>query len=190
MNTALLVLRLVIGILFIGHGLQKLVPPKFSPPLLRAFGLQATADGFDGLGVRPALPAALLAGTAELVGGFSIAAGLLTPVGTLLITAVMTTAIVTVHLRNGIWNADGGFEFNLTLVACAYVVSALGPGAHSLNNAFDVSNWAGIHWSMSTAGRAGIVVAIGAVCGLLPVLGAAMTRPVDTDRTVSAHAGD
>jgi hypothetical protein len=89
MNTALLVLRLVIGVLFIGHGLQKLVPPKYSPPLLRAFGLQAAADGFDGLGVRPALPAALLARTAELVGGFSIAAGLLTPVGTLLITAVM-----------------------------------------------------------------------------------------------------
>jgi putative oxidoreductase len=102
---------------------------------LRAFGLQATADGFDGLGIRPALPAALLAGTAEVVGGFSIAAGLLTPVG-LLITAVMTTAIVTVHFRNGIWNADGGFEFNLTLVACAYVVSALGPGSHSLDNAF------------------------------------------------------
>jgi len=62
----------------------------------------------------------------------SIAAGLLTPIGTILITAVMTTAVVTVHVRNGIWNADGGFEFNLTLVACAYVVSALGPGSHSL----------------------------------------------------------
>jgi putative oxidoreductase len=93
----------------------------------------------------------------------------------------MTTAIVTVHFRNGIWNTDGGFEFNLALVACAYVVSALGPGSHSLNNAFDIGNWAGIDWSMSAAGRAGIVVAIGAVCGLLPVLGAAMTRPVETD---------
>ena len=89
---------------------------------------------------RPALPAALLAGTAELVGGFSIAAGLLTPIGTILITAVMTTAIVTVHFRNGIWNADGGFEFNVTLVACAYVVSALGPGSHPLENAFDIGN--------------------------------------------------
>src|ERR1700750_1745652 len=87
MNTALLVLRLVTGVLFIGHGLQKLVPPRYSPPLLRAFGLQATADGFDGLGMRPALPAALLAGTAELVGGFSIAAGPLTPNRTLLLNA-------------------------------------------------------------------------------------------------------
>src|SRR6476469_459670 len=190
MNTALLVPRLVTGVLSIGHGLQKLVPPQYSPPLLRASGLQATADGFDGLGVRPALPAALLAGTAELLGGFSIAAGLLTPLGTLLITAVMTTAIVTVHFANGIWNADGGFAFNLTLVACAYVVSALGPGSHSLDNAFDIGNWAGIHWSMSTAGRAGIVVAIGAVCGLLPVVGAAMSRSADADGPVPAQAGD
>ena len=188
MNTALLVLRLVTGVLFIGHGLQTLVPPRYSPPLLRAFGLQATADGFDGLGVRPALPAALLAGTAELVGGFSIAAGLLTPFGTLLITAVMTTAIVTVHFRNGIWNADGGFEFNLTLVTCAYVISALGPASHSLNNALSIGNWAGVDWSMSTEGRAAIVVAIGALCGLLPVLGAAMSKPVDTDRPVAAEA--
>jgi putative oxidoreductase len=189
MNTALLVLRLVIGVLFVGHGLQKLVPPKYSPPLLRAFGLQATADGFDGLGMRPALPAAVLAGTAELVGGLSIAAGLLTPIGTILITAVMTTAVITVHFRNGIWNADGGFEFNLTLVACAYTITALGPGSHSLNNAFDVGNWAGIDWSMSAAGRAGIVVAIGVVCGLLPVIGAAMSRRVDTDQSLSAHSG-
>jgi hypothetical protein len=50
-----------------------------------------------------------------------------------------------------------------------------------------VSNWAGIHWSMSTAGRAGIVVAIGAVCGLLPVIAAAMTRTVETDGPVPAR---
>jgi hypothetical protein len=41
---------------------------------------------------------------------------------------------------------------------------------------------------MSTAGGAGIIVAIGAAGGLLPVIGAAMTKPVDTDRSVSAQA--
>jgi hypothetical protein len=86
-------------------------------------------------------------------------------------------------------DTNGGFEFNVTLVACAYVVSALGPKSHSLDNAFDIGNWAGIHWSMSTAGRAGIAVAIGAACGLLPVIGAAMTKPVDTDRPATAQAG-
>jgi uncharacterized membrane protein YphA (DoxX/SURF4 family) len=49
MNTALLVLRVVPGILLIGHGLQKLVPPRYSPPLLHAMGHEATASGFEQL---------------------------------------------------------------------------------------------------------------------------------------------
>ncbi len=110
MNTALPVLRVVPGVLLIGRGLQKLVPPSYSPPLLHAMGHRATASGFEQLGIRPGLPAALLAGSAEILGGFSLGAGLLTPVGTILIGAVMTTAILTAHARNGIWNAEGGFD--------------------------------------------------------------------------------
>ena len=75
MNTALLVLRVVPGLLLIGHGLQKLVPPRYSPPLLHAMGHRATASGFEQLGIRPGLPAAVLAGCAEILGGFSLGAG-------------------------------------------------------------------------------------------------------------------
>jgi uncharacterized membrane protein YphA (DoxX/SURF4 family) len=57
MSTALLVLRVVPGLLLIGHGLQKLVPPKYSPPLLRAMGHRAAAKGFEQLGTRPGLAA-------------------------------------------------------------------------------------------------------------------------------------
>jgi putative oxidoreductase len=177
MNTALLVLRVVPGILLIGHGLQKLVPPRYSPPLLHAIGHQATASGFEQLGIRPGLPAALLAGTAEILAGFSLGAGLLTPVGTILVGAVMTTAILTAHARNGIWNAEGGFEFPLLLLAVSFVITALGAGSYSFNHWLDVSNWAGIHgWSMSHAARAGIVLAIGAGAGFLTVLAASATQ--------------
>jgi putative oxidoreductase len=173
MNTALLVLRVVPGILLIGHGLQKLVPPKYSPPLLHAMGHQATASGFEQLGIRPGLPAALLAGSAEILGGFSFGAGLLTPVGTILIGAVMTTAILTAHARNGIWAAEGGFEFPLVLLALAFVISATGAGSYSFNHWLDVSNWAGIHgWDMSNVARAGVVLAIGVGAGLLTVIAA------------------
>ena len=170
MSTTLLVLRVVPGILLIGHGLQKLVPPKYSPPLLHAMGHRATASGFEQLGIRPGLGAAVLAGSAEIVGGFSLGAGLLTPVGTILIAAVMTTAILTAHARNGIWAAEGGFEFPLVLLALSFVISALGPGTYSFNHWLDVNNWAGIHWSMSYAARAGVVLAIGVGGGLLTVL--------------------
>src|SRR6266550_7140659 len=107
MNTALLVLRLMPGLLFIGHGLQKLVPARLSPPLLKASGPQGIAAGFKQMGLEPALPLALLTGAAEVTGGLLIAAGFVTPLGTLLLAAVMTVAIVTVHLKNGIWNTAG-----------------------------------------------------------------------------------
>jgi putative oxidoreductase len=187
MNTALLVLRLVPGLLLIGHGLQKLVPPRFSPPLLHAIGHQVTAGGFEQLGIRPGLPAAPLAGTAEILGGFSLAAGLLTPVGTILIGAVMTTAILTAHARNGIWNAEGGFEFPLVLLAVAFVITALGAGSYSINAWAHVNNWAGIHgWEMSHVARAGISLAIGVGAGLLTALGAWVAGSARTDTSVPA----
>jgi putative oxidoreductase len=101
MNIALLVLRLVPGVLFIGHGLQKLVPTRFSPPLLAAHGPRATAAGFAQMGLAPALPLALLAALGEVGGGFLLAAGLVTPLATALLAAVMTVAILVVHLRRG-----------------------------------------------------------------------------------------
>jgi putative oxidoreductase len=170
MNTALLVLRVVPGVLLIGHGLQKLLPPRFSPPLLHATGLRATGAAFEQIGIRPGVAAALLAGLSEAIGGFSLGAGLLTPVGTILVGAVMTTAILTAHARNGIWNHEGGFEFPLLLLALGFVISALGAGSYSINHWLGVSNWAGIDWSMSDVARAAIVLAIGVGAGLATVL--------------------
>ncbi len=42
MNTALLVLMIVPGLVLLGHGLQKLVPPSYSPPVLHAAGHRRT----------------------------------------------------------------------------------------------------------------------------------------------------
>jgi len=79
------------------------VPARLSPPPLSAYGQRATAAGFEQMGLRPGLPLALLSGGGELGGGFLIAAGLVTPLGTALLAAVMTVAILVVHLRRGIW---------------------------------------------------------------------------------------
>ena len=182
MNTALLVLRVVPGLLLIGHGLQKLVPPRYSPPLLSAMGPRATGAMFEELGFHPGLPMAVLAGSAEILGGISLGAGLLTPIGTILIGAVMMTAILTAHIRNGIWNAEGGFEFPLVLMTVAFVISAFGAGSYSVNAWAHVANWAGIHWAMSHVARAGIVLAIGAGAGLLTVMAASATRRAPAPR--------
>jgi putative oxidoreductase len=167
MNTALLVLRLVPGLLFMGHGLQKLVPAKYSPPLLHATGPGALAGFFEQLGLRPGLPSVLLAGVGEVGGGFLIASGLVTPLGTALLAAVMTTAILSVHIRKGIWSADGGIELPLVYLTMAFLVSALGPGTLSIDNWAGIANWTGIHWAQTDVVRAGAAVGIGVAAGLL-----------------------
>jgi uncharacterized membrane protein YphA (DoxX/SURF4 family) len=78
MNTALLVLRLVPGLLLIGNGLQKLPPSRPPPALLHTNGLRATGQAFQHIGIQLGLGAALLAVLAEVIGGFSLTAGLLT----------------------------------------------------------------------------------------------------------------
>jgi uncharacterized membrane protein YphA (DoxX/SURF4 family) len=69
-------------------------------------------------------PVALLTGGVELDGGFLIAAGLVTPLGTALLAAVMTVAILVVHLRRDIWAAAGGFEFPLLMLTSRLPVPA------------------------------------------------------------------
>ena len=138
MNPAFLVLRIIPGLLPMGHGLQKLVPPGYSPPLLHAAGRRGSGAGFESLGIRPAVTAAVLAGSAELAAGFLLAAGLLTPIGTVLVGAVMITASLKVHAPNGSWAAEGGFEFPLVLLTVGFAITALGPGSLS------VDSWLGI----------------------------------------------
>ena len=188
MNTALLVLRLVPGLLFIGHGLQKLVPARFSPPLLHASGPRAAASLFEQIGLRPGLPAVLAAAAAEAGGGFLIASGLMTPLGTALIAAVMTTAILSVHLRRGIWNSDGGFEFPLVMLTLAFLVSALGPGSFSIDSWAGIANWTGIHWVATDVVRSGAAVGIGAAAGLFTLAAAAARKAWETEPHTSAPA--
>ena len=178
MNIALLVLRLVPGLLFMGHGLQKLVPPKAAPKFLAANGPRGTGGFFDQMGMRPGLLLAVMAGLGELVGGFLIAAGLLTPLGTALIAAVMTVAILRIHLSKGIWNAAGGIEFPLLMLTAAYVVSAIGPGSLSIDSWAGIGNWTGIHWAAQDAVRAGAAVGAGAAAGVLSLAASYFGRVV------------
>jgi putative oxidoreductase len=130
MDLALLVLRLVVGLLFVGHGAQK---------LFGAFGgggLEGTEGMFDNIGLRPGWFHARAAATAEFAGGALIALGLFTPFAAAALIGVMTAAIITVHARNGIWNTNQGYEFNLVIVAAVFALSGIGAGSWSLDNAF------------------------------------------------------
>jgi putative oxidoreductase len=155
MDLALLALRVVVGLLFVGHGAQK---------LLRAFGgggLEGTAGMFDSIGLRPGALHARAAATAEFMGGLLLALGLFTPFAAAALIAVMTAAVVTVHAPNGIWNTNKGYEYNLVLATVAFALAGIGSGAWSLDNAFGF-DLHGTGWALAAL-AAGLLGGGGAV---------------------------
>ena len=119
--------RTVIGGLFIGHGTQKL-KGWFDGP-----GLDGTEQMMKSLKMEPARENALLAGATETVGGGLLVAGLATPIASAALIGTMITAIRKVHLAKGPWNSDGGYEYNLVLIASLLELAASGPGKYSLD---------------------------------------------------------
>lgn len=126
MDLGLLIIRLIIGITFMGHGAQKLFG------WFGGYGLKGTGGWMESIGLKPGVFMAFMAGAAELLGGFLFAAGVFTSVSAFLIAGTMLIAIFTVHGKNGYWATQNGFEYNLMLIAVAIGVALIGPGAYTL----------------------------------------------------------
>ncbi|MFC5702952.1 DoxX family protein [Cohnella faecalis] len=128
MEWGLLLLRVVIGLLFVGHGMQKLAG------WFGGYGLNGTGGFFESIGIKPGKTMAFLAGLAEVAGGLLFAFGFLTPLAALLIVGTMLIAIIKVHGKNGLWVTQNGYEFNLVLIVIAIAVALIGPGDYSLDS--------------------------------------------------------
>jgi putative oxidoreductase len=154
MRLGRLAARLVVGGLFVGHGTQKLFG-WFGGP-----GPEGTAKTMEKLEMRPAKADALLAGTSEVGGGAMFAAGFLTPLAGSALIATMITAIRKVHLQKGFWNTQGGYEFNLTLIAAILTMIDGGPGPISIDRVLGIDD-TGHGWALAAlaAGAAGSTVA-------------------------------
>ncbi|WHY77144.1 DoxX family protein [Neobacillus sp. WH10] len=126
-NIGLLIIRLVIGLLFVGHGAQKLFG------WFGGYGLKGTGGWFESIGMKPGVTMALFAGLAELIGGVLFVLGLLTPLAGIMIAGTMVMAIVKVHAANGLWATSNGYEYNLTLLAVAIGIALIGPGQYALD---------------------------------------------------------
>jgi putative oxidoreductase len=142
MILGLLVLRIVVGALLVGHGAQKLFG------FFGGHGLDRTGAFFESLGIRPGRMMALAAGLGELTGGTLFALGLLTPLAATLLIAVMVAAIATVHGRNGVWVTNGGFEYNVVLAAVPFAVASIGAGKWSLDHVLGL-HVAGVKWALA-----------------------------------------
>lgn len=117
----LTVLRVVVGIVFLVHGYQKLFK----------FGFHGVAGMLGHLGIP--LPAffAVVVTLVEFVGGILLITGVATRIAAGLVAIDMIVAILAVHLKNGFFNPNG-FEFPLTLLAATICLAIAGGGAFSL----------------------------------------------------------
>jgi putative oxidoreductase len=124
-DTAILILRLVFGVIIFAHGAQKVLGWYGGP------GMAATVQGMSGMGI-PA-PLVYLSSFTELLGGLALILGLLTRPAALGLAINMAVAVVKVHLPNGLFSQNQGFEFPLSLLAIALAVLIYGAGAYSLD---------------------------------------------------------
>lgn len=133
LDIGLLIIRLVVGFLLMGHGAQKLFG-WFEGPRL-----EGTSGMMESLGYRPGRPWALMAGLGEFLGGLLFVLGFLNPLGSLGFMAVMATAVGRAHWGRPIWVTSGGGEFPLTNFAVAVGIGLTGPGYYSLDQLWSTS---------------------------------------------------
>lgn len=159
LNFALLVLRVVVGLVFAFHGYAK---------FFRGGRLDGTAGWFDSMGMRPGHLHARLAATGEVATGLCLALGLLTTFAGLGLVGLMSVAFWTVHKGNGLLVFQEGWEYNLVLATIGVTVATIGPGQWSLDNAIGID----------LNGPAGFLIAlVGGVAVAAGLLGAYYRPP-------------
>lgn len=125
---AALILRIPVGIILAAHGAQKLFG------WFGGYGLEGTGQWMASIGLEPGYLMALLAGSAEFFGGLALILGLLTRPAAALSAFTMLIAIFSVHLGNGLFMSNNGYEFALSLLAITVALTIQGAGRLSIDN--------------------------------------------------------
>jgi putative oxidoreductase len=125
----LTILRIAVGVIFAAHGSQKLFG------LFGGYGLAGTAQYMDSIGLHPGYLMATLAGGTEFFAGLALIIGLLVRPAALGLTFLSLVAIFTVHISNGLFMANNGYEFALALLGSSLAVLIEGAGKLSVDRA-------------------------------------------------------
>jgi len=156
-NLSLFLLRVVLAVVFLAHGINH---------VFRGGKIPGTARWFESLGMKPGVLHAWLASLTELGSGTLLLLGFLTPLAGAGVVGVMLVAWITNHLKNGffIFRPGEGYEYVMTLTFVGLAVAGLGAGHWSLDHA------AGIFENPSLGGfLLGLVAGGGGAAGLLAV---------------------
>ena len=128
-DVALLLFGVCVGLTFAAHGAQKAFG-WFGGP-----GMHGWRGTVASMGFRPPGLFAAASMAAELLGGLSLALGLLTTVGASLLVAQSIVIVFHVHWPRGFWNTERGIEYPLQLAVVAVALGLVGRGALSLDGA-------------------------------------------------------
>jgi putative oxidoreductase len=123
-DLAILLARVVAGVVFMAHGWQKLA----------INGVDATAAFFGQVGVPLPAVSAWFSALVELVGGAALILGAAVPLAALLLVVDMIGAYLFVHVGNGVFVDQGGFELVGALGAFALILTAVGAGRFSIDH--------------------------------------------------------
>ncbi len=118
----LTILRIVVGIVFLVHGYQKLFH----------MGFHGVAGFFGHAGIPLPMVSAVIVTLVEFVGGIMLVAGIGARIAAALNAVDMTVAVLFVHLKHGFGAQNGGFEYPLTLLAATLCLTLAGGGMLSL----------------------------------------------------------
>jgi putative oxidoreductase len=151
-DAGILIVRLVIGVLFIGHGVGKLFG------WFGQSGVDGTAAFFEQVGYSPGEELAIFTGIIELAAGLMLVLGFLIPLAAAIIIGDMMNA-AWVKSVDGFWIADDGYEYEFVLIILALALAVAGPGAYSVDRDRE--------WVRSRAGGVAVAVVLGLVSGIV-----------------------
>ena len=168
-SSALLLVRVVIGVVMIAHGRNH---------WLGGGKIAGTARWFGGLGLRQPILQAWTSVVTELGAGLLLIAGLFTPLACAATISVMLVAGLLAHRPHGFFVFRDGYEYVLVLAVVSVALAMLGPGRFALDSTLDiaVAGWAG--------GGVAVGVAMAATAGLL----ATFWRPVPKKAAAAEEA--
>lgn len=121
------VLRVPVGLVLMAHGSQKLFG------MFGGYGLEGTGQWMASIGLNPGYLMALLSGSSEFFGGLALLLGLLVRPASAVVAFTMLVAIFSVHISNGLFLANNGYEYALTLFVVAASLVISGAGSYSVD---------------------------------------------------------
>ena len=123
LDVALTILRVVVGLVFLVHGGQKLF----------VYGFGGVQQAFGGMGIPAAAVTGPLVALVEFFGGLALVLGLLVRPAAVALAVTMLVAIFSVHIGKGFFMDKGGIEYALALFAASLSLAFSGAGRASVD---------------------------------------------------------